>query len=282
MAFSITTNSLAYKAGQSENKWSQVSQQVVTDLTTAGITIGASLSGSVPLALTAGYIAKYVTTYGISGMRSLIDQLKGYPPQDLGEINLAYVYLLSVKRNLFGLLMNMRKQAKSYPAGSTLATQLEDLHKDLINDFDKAGPSALLLDEQYVNKVFLDIAIDAKANIDIAQYLKEEELKHTYQYLMLLYFDIVMLEQQLIMTQNNVLVAQVKNAFEIISENPYLSNEEKEYQLQIATNILLRSQLMMDKRKIMVSKSLIKPMLDLQSTNDDLDKEIDSYYDGRK
>ena len=273
----LFSNSFAYRGEEEESPWNNVSGQIVNDLTTAGISIGAALSGSVPLALTAGYISKYVTTYGISGIKSLIDILKGYPPQDLGEINISYIYLLNVKRNLYGLMINMRKQASVYRRENGLANEIEELHEQLIQDFESEQPHINGIDDSLVNYAYLDIAIDARQTIDINSYLSAQELKHTYQYLMMLYFDVIMVEQQLILGQNNLLVNQVVNTYKILERNPYISNAEKEYQLQLVTNIMLRFQTMMDKRRVVMHEALIQPLLDLQGDVDDLEDEIDRY-----
>lgn len=255
-------------------KWNQLKGQLATDLTQAGITFAAGLTGSIPLALIAGILGKYISTYGIQGIRNLIDSIKGYPPQDLGEVNLAYTYLIHVKRNLYSTLISIRKSAETQNEDS-LGKELDDLEKDVTNLCTTGSCVPTTLDESLVNYSFLQIALDAKASLDVNKYLTLSETKNTYHYLLLLYLDVLMTEQQLIQTQTLVIGTQIQDVLKALKKNVYISEEEKEYQAQLALNIGLRWQKMLDERRVMLGKVLTKPLADLERENREIQEELD-------
>ncbi len=277
LALSLTLGAsapLAHAKEKPDPRWNQLRGQLATDLTQAGITFAAGLTGSIPLALIAGILGKYISTYGIQGIRNLIDSIKGYPPQDLGEVNLAYTYLIHVKRNLYSTLISIRKAAEAQNEDS-LGKELDDLEKDVTNLCATGNCIPTTLDESLVNYSFLQIALDAKASLDVNKYLSVNETKNTYHYLLLLYLDVLMTEQQLIQTQTLVIGTQIQDTIAGLKKNPYISEAEKEYQAQLAMNIGLRWQKMLDERRVMLGKVLAKPLADLERENREIQDELD-------
>ena len=281
LCLSIVSTPIAVSTAQADSgqSWSQVATQVSGDVIQAGITLAASATGNVPLALTAGIVGKYISTYGIQGIKDLVDAIKGYPPQDLGEVNLDYMYLINVKRNMYSTLIAIRKSAEAAqtaPGASSLAQELDALQQDVTTLCAAGNCQPVTVDEKLVNYSYLQVALDAKASLDVDQWLSVGEIKNTYEYLMLLYLDVVMTEQQLIQTQNLVVGNQVKDAIAALKANDYISDAEKEYQAQMVMNIALRWQKMLDERRVLLANILTKPTDDLLNENkaiqDDLDK----------
>lgn len=255
-----------------------IADQIAGDLVGAGVSIGAALSGSVPLAFAAGYISKYLVTYGIGGIKSAIDYVKGYGPRDLSEINLLYVYLLHVKQNLYGTLIEIRKSVAADNRLSYLSGQLEKVERGLNEECAASGGcSETAVDHRYVNLHFLNLILDAKETLQISKYLGEQEVRHTYHYLMLLYLDVVILEQRLIEAQADVLADRTTETLKVLQDNPYLSNEEKEYQAQLLMNLSLRWIRLADSRKRIVARAIEAPLEKLNAENGDLQKDIDDY-----
>jgi hypothetical protein len=254
--------------------WNQVKGQVASDLVQGGITFAAGLTGNVPLALIAGIVGKYISTYGIQGIRNLIDAMKGYPPQDLGEVNIAYLYLINVKRNLYATLINIRKAAENDSRDPNLATELDALQKDVTSLCAAGNCQPVTIDDKLVNYSYLQVALDAKSSINVNEWLTVNESKNTYQYLLLLYLDLIMTEQQLVQSEAFVIGQQVKDSVEALKKNSYISDAEKEYQSQLVLNIGLRWQRMLDQRRVLLAQVLVKPMADLEKENQALEDEI--------
>ncbi len=277
LALSILASSAAPLAVAKEKpnpQWNQMKGQVASDLTQAGITFAAGLTGSVPLALIAGILGKYISTYGIQGIRNLIDAIKGYPPQTLGEVNLAYMYLINVKRNLYSTLIAIRKSAEERGGEQALGKELDDLEKDVTSLCEKGNCKPTTLDDSLVNYSFLQVALDAKQSMNVNQWLTVNETKNTYQYLLLLYLDVIMTEQTLIQTQNLVIGTQIKETITALGKNAYVSDAEKEYQGQLVMNIGLRWQKMLDDRHVMLARVLRKPLEDIEAENRAIEAEI--------
>lgn len=274
MIVSITGSSVAQAWPKPDPRWQQLKGQLAGDLTQAGITFAAGLTGSIPLALIAGILGKYISTYGIQGIKNLIDSIKGYPPQDLGEVNLAYMYLIHVKRNLYSTLISMRKNAEEGVKEESLVKELDALTKEVTTLCENGNCSPTTLDEKLVNYSFLQIALDAKESLNINQWLSINEMKNTYHYLLLLYLDVVMTEQQLIQVQNLVIGTQIQESIQAIQKNPYISAAEKEYQAQLAMNIGLRWQKILDERRVLMATVLEKPLKDLERENAEIEAEL--------
>ncbi len=265
---------LALAREKPDPRWKQMSGQVAGDLVQGGITFAAGLTGSLPFALIAGILGKYVATYGVQGVRNLIDAIKGYPPQTLGEVNIAYIYLINVKRNLYSTLISIRKSAEDRPGEASLAKELDDLEKDVTTLCEKGACNPTTIDDSLVNYSFLQVAIDAKQSLDVNKWLSVGEMKNTYQYLLLLYLDVLMTEQTLVQTQNLVVGTQIQEAVSAISKNVYISAAEKEYQAQMVMNIGLRWHKMLDDRHVMLARVLKKPLEDLEAENKAIEDEI--------
>jgi hypothetical protein len=275
VAFAANATVPAFAKDKPDPKWQQLKGNIAGDLTQAGLTFAAGLTGSVPLALTAGILGKYISTYGIQGIKNLVDSIKGYPPQDMGELNLAYMYLIHVKRNLYSTLISMRKAAETDPRETGLITELDLLEKEVTSlcaEKDKCQPAAL--DESLVNYSFLQVALDAKSSININDWLSLGEVRNTYQDLVLLYLDVVMTEQLLIQTQANVIGQQVKESVESLKKNAYISEAEKEFQAQLILNVALRWQKMLDERRVMIAKVIQAPAESLEEENRRLEEEL--------
>ncbi len=264
--------------------WNDVKGQIAGDLVQGGITFAAGLTGNVPLALVAGIVGKYISTYGIKAVRNLIDAIKGYPPQDMGEVNIAYLYLINVKRNLYSTLIAIRKAAETDSRDPNLGAELDLLEKDVtalcgMQDL-KSTPGAncqpVTIDDKLVNYSFLQVALDAKSSLNVNEMLSVNESKNTYQYLMLLYLDLIMTEQQLIQSEIYVIGQQVKDSVAALRKNVYISDAEKEYQAQLVLNIGLRWQKMLDERRVLLATVTAKPLADIEAENDALQKEIDA------
>lgn len=272
--FTSSAAPLAMAREKPDAHWKQLKGQVAGDLTLAGITFAAGLTGSIPLALIAGILGKYISTYGVQGIRNLVDAIKGYPPQTLGEVNLAYMYLINVKRNLYSTLIAIRKSAEDRAGEQSLGKELDDLEKDITSLCAKGACAPTTLDETLVNYSFLEIALDAKQSLNVSQWLSVGEMKNTYQFLLLLYLDVLMTEQTLIQTQNLVIGTQIQEALAALTKNPYISDAEKEYQAQLVMNIGLRWQKMLDERHVMLARVLKKPLEDLDAENKAIEEEI--------
>jgi hypothetical protein len=254
-----------------------VGAQVVSDLVGAGVSVGAALSGSVPVAFLAGYISKYVSTYGVAGIKSVVDYVKGYGPRDISEANLLYIYLLNVKRNLYQTMITIRKSVEADDSISYLTAELDKAQQSL-TCVDKEGCDEGSIDSRYVDLNFLNLILDAKQSIRVTQYLGANEIKNTYQYLVLLYLDVVILEQKLIEAQSQILADRSVETLKLLKGNPYLSNEEKEYQAQMLMNLVLRWMKLADSRRAVVAQAIAKPLSDLESQNADLEREIARYH----
>src|SRR6185295_6336128 len=115
------------RAGDTTQQNQSLSGSIVGDLIGAGLSIGATLTGNVPLAFMSGFAAKYISTYGVGGVKKLIDYFKGHNPEDLGEINVYYIYLLNAKRNLYGALIDVRKSVEDDHSLSFLSDELKKI-----------------------------------------------------------------------------------------------------------------------------------------------------------
>lgn len=257
----------------------ELKEQIVTDLISVGITGAATLTGNIPLAMASGVLSKYISTYGIQGAKALINKFKGEAPQDLGEINLYYVYLIHIKRNLYESMINMRTNVSSEGSLRTIKEEIEKLEQDLAGNCSTARCEVTELDESLINFEFINVALDAKQSFDIFAYIDSQQVKSTYQYLMLLYMDIIIVEQKLLESQYNVIANQIAGLAEELDKNQYVSNEEKEYVFQLGMNLVLKWQKHRDNRRTVLLTALQKPLMDMQSENDRIQDELDRYRD---
>lgn len=273
----ILSSILILKPAQAQD----VAEQVITDLVTVGITGAATLTGNIPLAMASGVLSKYISTYGVQGVKYLINKVKSSSPQDLGEINIYFIYLIHVKRNLYQSMINMRTNVKGDSSYATVVKEIEELEKSLQGQC--SGQCQVTgIDESLVNFQFLNVALDAKQSFDIFNYLDAQQVKTNYQYLMMLYMDVILVEQKLLEGQYNVMAAQVADLLENLEENVYLSNEEKEYGFQIGINMVLKWQKHRDERRALLLTALAKPLADMQAENDQLEDDINGYRDDNK
>lgn len=255
----------------------ELKDQIITDLISVGITGAATLTGNIPLAMASGILSKYISTYGIQGARALINKFKSEAPQDLGEINLYYVYLIHIKRNLYETMINMRENVDGHSSMTTIQEEIAKLEQDLSGNCTTERCEISSLDESMVNFEFINIALDARQSFNIFGYLEAQQVKNTYQYLMLLYMDIIIVEQKLLESQYNVISNQVAGLIEELDQNVYVSNEEKEYVFQLGMNIVLKWQRHRDNRRTVLLTALSKPLHDMQSENDRIQEELDRY-----
>lgn len=255
-----------------------VSDQIVSDLITVGISGAATLTGNIPLAFASGVLSKYISTYGLMAIKSVLAKLRAHPPHDLGEINIYFVYLIHVKRNLYQTLINIRKNVEQSNTYANTLREIEALEQQIVSRCEGTC-QVNAIDESLVNFEFLNIALEAKQSYDIFEYLDEQEIKLNYQYLMLLYLDVILVEQKLLEVQYNVLATQLSDLTREIAQNNYISNAEKEYRYQLAMNIILRWQKRRDERRVVVATVLRNPLIELQDENDELQDEIDRYRD---
>lgn len=258
---------------------SELKDQIITDLISVGITGAATLTGNIPLAMASGILSKYISTYGIQGARALINKFKASAPQDLGEINLYYVYLIHIKRNLYETMINMRTNVSYDGSLATIKQEIDKLEADLSGNCSTERCEVSSLDETLINFEFINIALDARRSFDIFDYIETQQVKATYQYLMLLYMDIIIVEQKLLESQYNVVANQVAGLAEELEKNVYISNEEKEYVFQLGMNIVLKWQKHRDHRRTVLLTALQKPLLDMQRENEEIQDELDRYRD---
>jgi hypothetical protein len=257
----------------------ELKDQIITDLISVGITGAATLTGNIPLAMASGILSKYISTYGIQGPRALINKFKAEAPQDLGEINLYYVYLIHIKRNLYETLINMRENVGSDGSLSTIREEIEKLEHDLSGSCTTERCEVSSLDQTMINFDFINVAFDAKQSFDIFDYIDAQQVKATYQYLMLLYMDVIIVEQKLLESQYNVISNQVATLVDELDKNVYTSNEEKEYVFQLGMNLVLKWQRHRDHRRTVLLTALQKPLMDMQSENQSIQEELDRYRD---
>ncbi len=255
----------------------ELKDQIITDLISVGITGAATLTGNIPLAMASGILSKYISTYGIQGARALINKFKSEAPQDLGEINLYYVYLIHIKRNLYETMINMRENVDGNHSMTTIQEEIAKLEQDLSGNCTTERCEISSLDESLVNFEFINIALDARQSFNVFSYINAQQVKNTYQYLMLLYMDIIIVEQKLLESQYNVISNQVAGLIEELEKNVYVSNEEKEYVFQLGMNIVLKWQRHRDNRRTVLLTALSKPLHDMQSENDRIQEELDRY-----
>lgn len=255
----------------------ELKEQIITDLVSVGITGAATLTGNIPLAMASGVLSKYISTYGIQGARALINKFKGEAPQDLGEINLYYVYLIHIKRNLYETLINMRENVNHRGQLATIAEEIQQLEQDLAGNCSTERCEVSHLDDTLINFEFINIALDARQSFYIFDYIEAQQVKATYQYLMLLYMDVIIVEQKLLESQYNVISNQVTTLVDELDKNLYISNEEKEYVFQLGMNLVLKWQRHRDHRRTVLLTALQKPLMDMQSENSSIQEELDRY-----
>src|SRR5262249_52936565 len=143
--------------------------------------------------------------------------------------------------NLYGAMIDVRKDVEADHSLSFLTDELKKIDSLITAQCSTADScSPTLADESGVNFEFVNIALDARSTVDVSQYLDAQSVKATYQYLMMLYMDILIVEQKLIESQYNVLAARVEQTLDLLKKNPYLSPEEKELQAQMIYSIALR------------------------------------------
>lgn len=273
-SFSLMTPISVAKA---ESEKSQIITSVATDLIGAGFSVAAALTGNVPLALASGLLTKYISLYGIKGVKLLINQFKSERPSDLGEINIYYMYLLNIKRNLYHTLINIRKSVKSSDRLKSFENSLDEITDLITGKCEENSCEVTGLDETLVNYTFINIALDAKQTVDINRHLHDYEIKATYQYLMMLYLDLIIVEQQLIETQYQVLANGLHDSIEELEKNRFLSQAEKEYQYQLLMNLALRWQKMRDQRRIILFSVLKDPLNQIVQDNNNLDDLLADY-----
>lgn len=257
----------------------ELKEQIVTDLVTVGITGAATLTGNIPLAMASGVLAKYISTYGVQGVKALINKFKAESPQDLGEINIYYIYLIHIKRNLYQSLINIRSNVKEDQTLSTINKEIEKLENDLSGNCSLQKCEMNKLDERLVNFEFMNMALDAKQSFDIFTYISLQEVKATYQYLMLLYLDVIIVEQKLLEGQYNVMASQVAELIENLEKNIYTSNEEKEYAYQLGMNIVLKWQKQRDHRRTLLLTVLKNPLAEMKEENEQIESDLERYRD---
>jgi hypothetical protein len=105
----------------------------------------------------------------------------------------------------------------------------------------------------------------------------KDEIKATYQYLSLLYLDIILVEQKIIEAQYDVLANSTATIIEELENNPYISQGEKEYRYQLALNIALRWTFQRDLRRKNLLPILENSLGKMNSEADDLDSKLDEY-----
>lgn len=257
----------------------ELKEQIITDLISVGITGAATLTGNIPLAMASGVLSKYISTYGIQGAKALINKFKAEAPQDLGEINLYYVYLIHIKRNLYETMINMRSNVGSEGSLNTIRQEIEQLEQNLAGTCTDRTCNITQLDETLINFEFINVALAAKQSFDIFNYIDAQQVKSTYQYLMLLYMDIIIVEQKLLESQYNVISNQVAALVEELDKNVYVSNEEKEYVFQLGMNLVLKWQKHRDHRRTVLLTALERPMRDMQSENQQIEDDLGRYRD---
>ena len=259
-------------------KKGDVAEQIGTDLLAGGVSLAAAMTGNIPLAFAAGFLTKYISTYGVKGIKALIEFFKGYQPQDLGEINLYYVYLLHVKRNLYQSMITIRKSVEADGGLSNLEGELKRVEEVLKGECNiDQGCTPVGLDDNLVNFQFINIILDAKQSVDVSRFLSVYEIKNTYQYLLLLYLDVIVVEQKLVEAQYNMMASRTLKTIKILKDNKYISNAEKEFQTQLLMNMALRWMYLADTRRVVVASAMRGPADILQKENDELQREIDKY-----
>ncbi len=275
---------------KSNSEWKQISDSVISDLVASGIGIGAAFTRSVPIALSAGIITKYVSVYGIAGIKTLIATLKGAPLEDLGELNVAYVYLMASKSKLLREMGNMREihfNPGAYrETDGSLSPRMPDENSrgmtaryekefDALSSFaanlcpDAQCPGATL-DEKLVNETIVNTAMAAKQSVNYRQALNEEQLKATYHSLVILYLDIIFVEQRILASLQNVLATQVSNVIESIEENPHLSQAEREYNYQLMMNVVLKWKNLQDGRRVGMTPFVQSSILQLETESNEI------------
>jgi hypothetical protein len=281
--FSLNLASPAFAKGKipkrPDPQWVELREQMISDLVGAGVSVAAALSGNVPLALMAGVLTKYVTTYGIMGVKAIISIFKGHPPEDLGEVNLAFIYVTQTKRMIYSALLQIREQAEKREQleAATLKKQLDEV-ENLVTDFCKDGNcKPITLDEKYVQFNLLDLTFEAKSTPDLYRALSIHQIKNTYHYLLLLYMDVQIVEQELIQALTLNLAAQIDRLRDMLSNHPLLSNTEKELHYQRALGIALQWQKMSDEKRVDLSTVYEKSLDELNQRNRELQDQINTY-----
>ncbi len=283
VTFSVNSISPAYAKGKipkrPDSQWVELRDQMISDLVGAGVSVAAALSGNVPLALMAGVLTKYVTTYGIMGVKSIINLFKGHPPEDLGEVNLAFIYVTQTKRMLYSALLQIREQAekREQVEAASLKKQLDEVEA-LVTTLCKDGNcKPVTLDEKYVQYNLLDLTFEAKSTPDLYRTLSIHQIKNTYHYLLLLYMDVQIVEQELIQALTLNLAAQIDRLRDMLRDHPLLSNAEKELHYQRALGIALQWQQMTDERRVDLASVYENSLDELNRRNRELQDQINTY-----
>jgi hypothetical protein len=252
----------------------QQTDQLFSDMAAAGLTIPASLSGNVPLAFLAGYLSKYVSLYGVGGVRKFIERIRGERPKDLAAINIYYVYLIHVRQNLFTALMDIRKSVDADPNLAKIGAQLQEVETALTEQCLKGDCEALRVDEGLVNTQYKESVINRNSSLALSKSLKADEVKATYQYLLMLYMDLVIVEQKLVEAQFKNLAARSMETVKLLKENPYLSQAEKEYRAQVVYGLALRWLQLADQRRLAIAKAAQSSLRELNTENESLEQRI--------
>jgi len=265
-------------------QWVQLREQMIGDLAGAGVSVAAALSGNVPLALMAGVLTKYVTTYGIMGVRAVVDLFKGHPPTDLGEVNLAFIYMTQTKRMIYSALLQIREQAEKRDQieAASLKKQLAEVEAFVTDLCQDGNCTPIALDEKYVQMNLLDLTMEAKSTPDLYRALSLNQIKNTYHYLLLLYLDVQSVEQELIQSMTLNLAAQLDRMREMLNNHPLLSNAEKELHYQRALGIALEWQTLSDERRVDLAQVYENSLDDLKKKNEALKEQINLYPTHKK
>ncbi len=255
---------------------SNLSQQITTDLIGAGISISAALSGNTAIALSAGLLTKYVTTYGVGGVKKLIELYKGAPPRDITEVNLYYVYLINAKRNLYYTLTTMANSQRALNRDDNFHQSMDEVISNILGLCEN-NCSQDTVDESFVNFQFVSLALDARATLDVDRVLSFYQFKHTFQYLMLLYADIQYIEQMLMESINDVLIERVISIRDLLATNVYLSKEEKNFLMSVVMNIETRFHHLKQKRRVVLFELMSARLENSRDEANSLQDQLDDY-----
>jgi hypothetical protein len=174
-------------------------------------------------------------------------------------------------------MINIRKSVQENGNLSSLDRQLGELTEFVVGHCEQESCEASAIDSSLVNHQFLSMALDLRSTLDVSRVLSSYEIKATYQYMMLLYLDLIIVEQKLIEAQYDVLAKSMLEVEEELDANPMISQAEKEYLYQLATNIAARWVKNRDERRLTLGTALRAPLLRLQGENDQLQDELDLY-----
>ncbi len=272
----IHTQAFAAKPPHTDPQWAAARDQVASDLIAAGVSTAAALSGNVPLALMAGTVTKYAAMYGIEGIKSVVHFLKGNPPVDLGEVNLAFIYMIQTKRMLYQAMLQIRDQAEKQKMvdNESLKKMLTDVENAITASCKDSACKATSLDEKAVNRNLLNLTLESKSIPDLYKNLSIAQIQNSYHYLLLLYLDTQSVEQELLQTLTLNLAGQLVKLKSLLKEHPILSNAEKELQYQRALGIVIQWQTQADERRVELGPIFQRTLQNLKEQNQKLGTEL--------